>query len=306
MKLGLLTAALGDRSLSEVAKWAASEGYEQLEVACWPSSGGKKRRYAGVCHIDVDELDQSRAIEIVDELAEDGITISSLAYYPNPLHPDLEHRAEVHDHLRKLIDASSMMNIGLVNTFVGADHTKTLDENFEEYRRVFPELIAYARDHGVRIAIENCPMLFSNDEWPSGDNMAYSPRTWERMFDAVDGDPTLGLNLDPSHLIWQMIDVDRVVRDFGPRIYHVHAKDLQIDREGLYQNGILSAGMGWAVPRLPGLGDVDWRKFISSLYLSGYDSVVCVEHEDRDFEGSEDLVKRGLILARNTLKPLIV
>ncbi|MEA5117384.1 MAG: sugar phosphate isomerase/epimerase, partial [Propionicimonas sp.] len=218
---------------------------------------------------------------------------------------DPEHRAAVHAHLRKLIDASSLMGVGLITTFVGADHSKTLDENFEEYRRVFPELIGYAKDHGVRIGIENCPMLFSGDEWPSGDNLAYAPQTWERMFDAVDGDPTLGLNLDPSHLVWQMIDIERVVRDFGSRIYHVHAKDLQIDREGLYRNGILSAGMGWQIPRLPGLGEVNWRTFISALYRTGYDSVVCVEHEDRDFEGTEELVKRGLVLARNTLRPLI-
>jgi sugar phosphate isomerase/epimerase len=305
MKLGLLSVILGDQPLLDVARWAAAEGFEQLEVACWPAAGGAKRRYAGVCHLDVDGLEPARAQEVVAELAETGITISSLGYYPNPLHPDPEHRAEVHAHLRKLIDASSMMGIGLVTTFVGADQRKTVDENLAEYRRVFPELLRYAADHGVRVAIENCPMIFSYDEWPSGHNLAYSPRIWEQMFDAVDGDPTIGLNLDPSHLVWQMIDIDRVVRDFGSRIYHVHAKDLQIDREGLYRNGIMSAGMGWQVPRLPGLGEVDWRRFVSGLYRTGYDGVVCVEHEDRDFEGSEELVKRGLLLARNTLRPLI-
>ena len=306
MKLGLLSVALGDQPLVEVARWAASEGFEQLEVACWPASGGAKRRYAGVCHIDVENLDKSRAEEIVGELAALGITISSLGYYPNPLHPDAVHRAEVLAHLRAVIDASSLMGVGLVTTFVGADQHKTVDQNLEEYRRVFPELLRYAADRGVRIAIENCPMIFSYDEWPSGHNLAYAPRIWEQMFDAVDGDPTIGLNLDPSHLVWQMIDIERVVREFGSRIYHVHAKDLEIDREGLYRNGILSAGMGWQIPRLPGFGEIDWRRFIAALARVGYDSVVCVEHEDRDFEGSEDRVKRGLILARNTLRPLIV
>jgi len=306
MKLGLLSVALGGWSLLDVAKWASKEGFEQLEVPCWPSASGDKRRYAGVCHIDVDGLAKSKADEIVAELKETGITISALGYYPNPLQADLKQRAEVLAHLRKVIDASSLMGIGLVTTFVGADQHKNADENLAEYRKVFPELLAYAKDHGVKIAIENCPMIFTYDEWPAGRNLAYSPRIWQQMFDAVDGDPTIGLNLDPSHLIWQMIDVERVVKDFGSRIYHVHAKDLQIDREGLYQNGIMSAGMGWQVPRLPGHGDVDWRRFISALYKAHYGGVVAVEHEDRNFEGTDELVTKGLILARNTLRPLIV
>jgi len=305
MKLGLLSVALGDQPLMDVARWAASEGFEQLEVACWPASGGVKRRYAGVCHIDVEQLDKARADDIAGELAAIGMTISSLGYYPNPLDPDLDQRAEVLAHLRAVIDGSALLGVGLVTTFVGADKTKNIDENFEEYRKVFPDLLHYAADRGVRIAIENCPMIFSYDEWPAGNNMAYSPRIWDRMFDAVDGDPTIGLNLDPSHLVWQMIDIERVVADFGSRIYHVHAKDLQLDREGLYRNGIMSAGMGWQIPRLPGLGDVDWRRFISALYRTGYDSVLCVEHEDQRFEGSEELVKRGLLLARNHLRPLV-
>lgn len=104
-------------------------------------------------------------------------------------------------------------------------------------------------------------MIFSNDEWPSGKNLATSPAIWKKMWEIIP-DENFGLNLDPSHLVWQMIDYERVVRDFAPRIFHVHAKDLMIDREGLYQNGVLSLGMGWQVPRLPGLGDIDWRRFV--------------------------------------------
>jgi sugar phosphate isomerase/epimerase len=127
---------------------------------------------------------------------------------------------------------------------------------------------------------------------------------WRTMFEEFG--ETVGLNLDPSHLVWQMIDIEAVIDEFGDRIYHVHAKDLEIDREGLYDHGILSLGMGWQVPRIPGLGDVDWPGFMSALYRNGYDYVICVEHEDRRFEATDDLIKDGFLLARNVLAPYIV
>lgn len=305
MELGLLTAAFPDTPLTDVADWAASHGFSRLEVACWPRGEGAARRYAGVSHLDVASLDQTRGPEVVAELASRGIRLSALGYYPNPMHPDPAHRAAVADHLRALIRAAASTEVNLVTTFAGGDQRKSADENLVTFAEVWPPLVRYAAEHGVRIAIENCPMIFSADEWPAGHNIAYAPRLWDAMFDAVDGDPALGLNLDPSHLIWQMINVERVVRDYGDRIYHVHAKDLQIDREGLYRNGIMSAGIGWQVPRLPGHGDVDWRKFVAALYRAGYDEVLCVEHEDRAFEGTDELVKRGFLLARGTLAPLM-
>lgn len=304
MRLGLLTAAFAHSPLEDVADWAVANGYSMLEVACWPRAEGAVRRYAGVCHLDVAELSAGVAEEVVGDLAERGIHISGLGYYPNPLHPDPRHRALVHEHLRRVIDAAALLGVPVVNTFVGADAGRNQLENFAEFRAVWPDLVRYASDHGIKIGIENCPMIFSYDEWPAGHNLAYSPAIWRDMFEKIP-DEALGLNLDPSHLIWQMIDVERVVREFGPRIYHVHGKDLEIDREGLYERGILSAGMGWQVPRLPGLGEVDWPRFVAALYAAGYDYVLCVEHEDRRFEGSDELVKRGFQLARNTLAPLI-
>jgi sugar phosphate isomerase/epimerase len=304
MKLGLLTAPFPKTPLMEIADWASANGFEALEVACWPPSEGPERRYAGVCHIDVTDLSATRASEIVGELAAKGLSISGLGYYPNPLHPDPEQRAMVTRHLRKVITAAGLMGVPVVNTFVGANRAKTQDENWADAQAIFPDLVRYAQDHGVRIAIENCPMIFTYDEWPSGHNLAYSPRIWRRMFEAWG--ETVGLNLDPSHLVWQMIDIERVVREFGPRIYHVHAKDLMIDREGLYEHGILSLGMGWQVPRLPGLGEVPWNRFVAALYRAGYDHVLCIEHEDRTFEGTDELVKRGFLLARDVLRPLIV
>ncbi len=304
MKLGLLTAPFPAWSLEDVADWSAANGFSMLEVCCWPSDHGATRRYGGICHLDVEGLSDTQAKEIVADMGERGIEISGLGYYPNPLHPDADHRRAVSDHLGKVISAAAKMGVPVVNTFIGADQTKTQAENWENAKAVWRPLVNQATDLGVKIAIENCPMIFSDDEWPSGNNLAYSPAMWRTMFEEF-GD-TVGLNLDPSHLIWQMIDVGRVIDEFGERIYHIHAKDLEIDEEGLYDHGILSLGMGWQVPRLPGLGDVDWQDFFSALYRVGYDHVICVEHEDRTFEATDELIKAGFLLARNVLAPYVV
>jgi sugar phosphate isomerase/epimerase len=299
VRLGFLTAAFPRLSLEQVAAWAAGNGFEMLEVACWPASGGERRRYAGVSHIDVTKADPGHVRSVLDQ---HGLTISSLAYYPNNLHPDARQRKAANDHLKRVIDAAAKLDVPIVGTFVGRDQTKNVPDNFKEFRRVWPRLVAYAGDRGIKIAIENCPMIFSHDEWPGGTNLASTPAVWDEMFSIVDSDG-FGLNLDPSHLVWLMIDPERVVRDYAAKILHVHAKDLEIDRDGLYRNGTISLGMGWQVPRLPGLGEVRWDRFLAALYRAGYDYVVSVEHEDRTFEGSEELVKRGFLIARDVLKP---
>jgi sugar phosphate isomerase/epimerase len=301
LKLGLLTAAFPDSTLEQVAQWSAAVGFEMLEVACWPASGGERRRYAGVSHIDVDNLDKGA---VRDTLDRHGLEISSLAYYPNNLHPDDAQREEVNAHLRTVIDAAAALDVRIVGTFIGNDKDRPLTENLERFRRIWPDIVAYAGDKGVKIAIENCPMIFSYDEWPGGNNLAWSPAIWDEMFSAIPAE-NFGLNLDPSHLVWLMIDYERAVYDFAQRIFHVHAKDLEIRRDGLYRHGSLSGGIGWQVPRLPGLGEVRWNRFVAALYAVGYDHVISVEHEDRKFEGEEELVRRGFLLARNTLRPLI-
>jgi len=303
MKLGILTAPFPDTPLTEVAAWAGSVGFEALEIACWPKSAGPSRRYAGTSHIDVAALSKAEAGEIVAALGEKGQAVSALGYYPNPLHPDAEHRATVIAHLKKVIEAAGLMGVGVVNTFCGGDARQTVDDNWQEALKVWPALIAHARDHGVRLAFENCPMIFSNDEWPGGHNIAYSPYVWRRIIETWDG--AVGMNFDPSHLVWQMIDQARFIREFGAHMLHVHAKDLMIDRDGLYERGIMSAGMGWQVPRMPGLGDVNWNTIFSGLYRAGYDGPVIIEHEDRRFEGSDEAVKRGFLLARDVLRPFV-
>jgi sugar phosphate isomerase/epimerase len=301
MQLGLFTSAFPDTPLEAVATWAAANGYQALELAAWPPSRAE-RRYAGVTHVDVETLDRAGASALRTLLRDLGLGISNLGYYPNPLDPDPAVAGPAIAHLHKVIDAAALLEVPVVGTFVGRDWRRTVAENLEVFARVWPPIVRYARDRGIRIAIENCPMLFSGDEWPGGKNLATSPDLWTRMWEILPDDH-FGLNLDPSHLVWQMIDPERVVREFAPRIFHVHAKDLMIDREGLYRHGILSQGMGWQVPRLPGLGDMDWKRFLSALHRAGYQGVVSVEHEDRDFEGSLDKVQRGFLIARDNLRP---
>jgi sugar phosphate isomerase/epimerase len=305
VKLGFNTAPFPEQTLEEVAGYAASAGFEVLEVCCWPAGSGEARRYAGTTHIDVDAIDESRAAKIRGLLDAKGVGISALAYYPNNLHPDAEHRRRVNEHTGAVIRTASLLGVDTVCTFVGRDPTRNLLANMAAFREVWPPLVAVAEQHGIRIAIENCPMIFSYDEWPGGTNLAYAPAIWREMFEVIPS-ASFGLNFDPSHLVWLMIDYERAVDEFASRIFHVHAKDMEIRREGLYENGVLSLGMGWQVPRLPGLGEVRWDRFLAALYRVGYDGPVVIEHEDRTFEGSDELVKRGFAIAANALRPLIV
>jgi sugar phosphate isomerase/epimerase len=304
MKLGLLTAAFPTLSLNQIATWASATGFETVEVAVWPAGGGAARRYAGTAHIDVEKLDQAGADRIVGDLADSGLSISALAYYPNPLSASQEESEAAFRHLRAVIRAAKLLGVPTVGTFAGRDKNTSLDENFDRFAALFPELIHFAGDLGVRVAIENYPMIFSADEWPGGNNIAYSPANWRRMFEIIPDD-NFGLNFDPSHLVWQNIDITRAVHEFGERIFHVHAKDLEVRKDGLYDHGVMSAGVGWQVPRLCGLGEVNWGAFFGALYAVGYDYVASVEHEDRAFEGSIEAVQRGFTIARDNLRPFV-
>ncbi|MDQ3248619.1 MAG: sugar phosphate isomerase/epimerase [Chloroflexota bacterium] len=303
MKLGLMSAALPQLSLEQLAQWASENRFGMLEIACWPL-GRSERRYAGVTHIDVATLDKAGAQQVNQLIKRHNLQISSLGYYPNPLHRDADHRAMVIDHLKQVIVGAELLGVPIVGTFVGRNKDETVETNLEQFAEVWPPIVKFAADHGIKIAIENCPMIFSNDEWPGGNNLAINPHIWRQLWEIIP-DANFGLNLDPSHLVWQFIDYVRVVHDFKDRIFHVHAKDMRIDRDQLYARGVMSLGMGWQIPRLPGLGEVNWAQFISALYEVGYDYVVSIEHEDRAFEGSEELIKRGFLISRDVLAPYL-
>ncbi len=304
MKLGFASAILPDQNLAEVAALAGRIGFECIEVMCWPP-GKAERRYAGVTHIDVVGLDRARADEILGQLGGAGVEISALGYYPNPLAPD-PHEAEASiDHLRTIIRAAPLLDVTTVNTFVGRDWSKSVDDNWPRFLDVWQPLISLAEEHGVRIGIENCPMSFTADEWPGGKNLATSPAIWRRMFEAIPSDH-FGLNYDPSHLVWQHMDYLAPLRNFADRLFHVHAKDVRIDRERLDDVGIMATPNEYHTPKLPGMGDVDWGKFFSVLTDTGYAGPVCVEVEDRAFEGSLERRQASLQQSYSFLRNYVV
>ena len=284
MKLGFVSAILPDLSLREVVGFAREAGYSCVEIMCWPVSKAE-RRYAGVTHIDVANLTKGQADDIREVFDGAGVELSGLGYYPNPLSGDRDEAQACIKHLQRVIRAAPLLGCNRVNTFIGRDWTKSVDDNWPQFRKVWKPLLALAEQHEVYIGIENCPMLFTRDEWPGGKNLASSPAIWRRMFEEFPS-PNFGLNFDPSHFVWQHMDYLKPLREFKNRLFHVHAKDVRIDRERLDSVGILATPLEFHVPKIPGLGDVDWGRFFSVLGDVGYAGPVCVEVEDRAFEGS--------------------
>src|SRR5436190_356948 len=302
MKLGFVSAILGDLNFDEVMAFAAEEGFDCVELMCWPVEASN-RRYAGVTHLDVAQLSDAQAARVRDRCQSLGVSISGLGYYPNPLHPDPEHRRRVVEHLKKVIEAAPRVGVKVVNTFVGRDWKQSIPETWPAVDEIWPGLVAFAEGRGVRLGIENCPMLFTHDEWPGGANLAVSPAVWRAMFERIPS-ASWGLNFDPSHLVFQDINIPKALRDFGSRLVHVHAKDTRIDRAKL--DGVGNLGLGWHVPKIPGLGDVDWSAFFAALTDAGYNGPVCIEVEDRAYEGSLADRKRALRQSKRYLENFVV
>jgi len=284
IRLGFVSAILPELRLEEVLAFANAEGFSCVELMCWPK-GKAERRYAGVTHVDVDGFDEGRAKRVLRLLDEHQVSISGLGYYPNPLAPDPAEAKVYADHLRAVMRAARLLGVPRVNTFVGRDWTKSIDAQWPRFLDTWRPLVAYAEEQGVRIGIENCPMLFSSDEWPGGKNLATNPAVWRRMFADIPS-ASFGLNFDPSHFVWQQMDYLKPLREFRERIFHVHAKDARLDRDRLDDVGILATPLEFHRPKLPGLGEVDWGRFFSVLTDTGYDGPVCIEVEDRAHEGS--------------------
>ena len=301
MEIGFVTAIAHDSTFEEVLAFAAETGYDVVEPMCWPL-GKAERRYAGITHIDVADFGPAESAGVMELCERYGVGLSSLGYYPNPLVGDAVEREVYANHLRAVIDASALLGVGLVTTFVGRDHEKSLAENMELFEQVWPPLVRYAEEKGVKIAIENCPMLFSGDEWPGGKNLAVSPAVWRQMFETIPS-ASFGLNFDPSHLIWQGIDYVRAIREFGDRLLHVHVKDERVSPDRLYEHGIL--GLGWHDPKLPGLGDCDWGAFFAALTDVGYRGPVVIEVEDRAYEYGLEGRQRALRQSLRYIEPFI-
>lgn len=303
MKQGFVTAVMAQYSFEEVVDFASENGFTCIEVACWPREKAE-RRYAGVTHINVDELDDKKVRYILDYCMIKKIEISALAYYPNLLEPDLEKRTQYIAHLKKVMIASKKLNVNMVTTFIGRVPTLSVSENLEIVEEVWQPLLEFAEEIGVRIAIENCPMLFTEDEWPGGKNIATSPFIWRELFKKLPS-PNLGLNYDPSHFVWQEMDYIKPIYEFKDKIFHVHYKDIKLDKNARSEMGILAAPLSYMTPRIPGHGDVNWGQYIAALLEIGYSGPACIEIEDKAFESGKEDIENALKISRQYLKQFI-
>ena len=301
MKLGFVTAILPEFKLSQVLEFAAGEGFACVEAMCWPV-GKAERKYAGVTHIDVTGFTRARADEVNALCAKHGVSLSALGYYPNPLDPNPAVSKRAVDHLKRVILAAERLGLKNANTFVGRDWTRSVDDNWPRFLKTWKPLVAFAEDHDVRIGIENCPMFFTRDEWPGGKNLATTPDIWRRMFSDIPS-KNFGLNYDPSHFALQFMDPISPLREFKNKLFHVHAKDVRIQRDRLNEVGVFACPLEWHQPRIPGCGEIDWKQFMSALAQTGYTSPVCIEVEDVTFGRTLEGRKRAIKTARDVLKP---
>lgn len=306
MKLGFVSAILDTWSFEEMIDFASEHGFECVEAASWPQ-GKAERRYAGVTHIDAERVleDDAYAKHIQDYSREKHVEISALAFYPNTMDGDLEKRSAAVEHLKNVIRASRKLGINMVTSFIGRDQTKNVEENLELVKEVWPPIIKVAEENGVKIAIENCPMLFGPDQWPGGQNLMTSPANWRRVFEILPS-PNLGINYDPSHFVWQMIDYIRPIYEFKDKIFHVHYKDIKLYPDRLNDCGIMAYPLDFMSPKLPGLGDVDWGKYVSALTDIDYNGYTCIEVEDKAFEGSKERIEASLLLSQKYLKQFVI
>ena len=302
MKLGLVSAILDGWNLEEMLAESAKAGYSCVEVACWPA-GKAERRYAGVSHIDVTNTDPAYIAEVKALFDKYNMTITSLAFYPNALYHE-KCPTDV-EHLYHLIEMSALLGVNMVTTFIGRDQAKTVEENIALAKEVWTPILTFAKEKGVKVAIENCPMLFGADQWPGGQNIFTSPANWEKVFEALPFD-NLGINYDPSHFIWQMIDYIKPIYEFKDKIFHVHIKDIKLYRDRLDRVGVMGYPLDFMSPKLPGLGDVDWGKYISALTDIGYNGPVCIEVEDKAFESCKKDIINSIVLSARYINQFVI
>ena len=306
MKFGLLTAILDGWTLEEVVEIASDMGFKCLEVACWPA-GKAERRYAGVSHIDCERVceDDTYAAYVKELVASKGLEISSLAFYPNVLDANQEKANAAIEHLKAVICASAKLGVGMVTTFIGKDQYKTLEENIELFKAVWPGLIALAEEQGVKVAIENCPMLFGADQWPGGQNLMCTPAIYRKLFEIIPS-PNFGLNFDPSHYVWQGLDYLKTVYDFSDRIFHIHFKDIKLYPDKLKECGVMAYPLDYMSPKIPGLGDVNWGAFISALNDIRFNGCAVIEVEDKAFESCREDILNSVRLSKRYLDNYLI
>lgn len=304
MKIGLVSAILEGYSFEEMIDICSKNEFKCVEVACWPS-GKAERRYAGVSHIDVDNTSEEYVNYILDYCKKRNIEISSLAFYPNTMDSDLTKRNANIEHLKKVIKMSSLLGVNMVTSFIGRDQNKSVEENIEIFKEIWPAIIDYAASLNVKVAIENCPMLFGKDQWPGGQNLMTTPVIWRKLFAIIDS-PYFGINYDPSHFVWQQIDYIRPLYEFKDKIFHVHFKDIKLFKDKMEECGIMAYPLDYMSPKLPGLGDVDWGKYVSALTDIGYKGPACIEVEDKSFEDTKERILDSIYLSKRYLDNFVI
>ncbi len=306
LHLGFVSAILADADLNTTLKFAADNGFSCVELMCWPTGSADARRYAGVTHLDVDTFDPAQVLALCQQ---HGVYISGLGYYPNPLDANAE-QAEFHrEHLKKIIRAAAKLrrpdgSVPVVNTFLGRNQYLNLADNLRLVVQHWPALVREAETCDVKIGIENCPMWFTDDEWPGGRNLMTTPAIWDQVFDRLPS-RALGLNYDPSHLIWQQMDEVKPIYTYADRLHHIHLKDAKLYRDRLDRVGIMANPLAYHSPKLPGLGDVRWGAFFAALTDVRYRGPVCIEVEDKAYEGSAADVQTAILTARNYLRQFL-
>jgi sugar phosphate isomerase/epimerase len=304
LDLGFASAILPNKSLEEVLDFAHQKGFACVEIMCWPSQNSDTRRYAGVSHIAVDQLDDASLVKLKGYLDQHPVKISALGYYPNPMDPDEKLGAFYREHIKKIIKAAAKLGIHRVNTFVGRDYHKSVSYNIAKFKEVWPEIIQLADQLNIKIGIENCPMFFTDDEWPGGKNLATTPKIWDELFSIIPS-ANFGLNYDPSHMVWQMMDYLYPIYHYKEKLHHIHLKDVRLYREKLDRVGIMANPLEYHSPKLPGLGEINWGQFISALNDVRYRGPIVIEVEDKAYENSEEDVEKAILTARNHIKQFL-
>jgi len=290
MKLGLFTPVFGTLSQAEMlAKIRALGKIQALELGTggWPGSD----------HLDVDALMNSDgcATAFKSQLADAGLTISALSCHGNPLHPNRDIARRDDEVFRKTVCLARKMEVPVVVTFSGCpgDSDTAVHPNWvttpwpPEFLDVLAwqwdqkavpywrEASRFAADNGVKVALEAHPGF-----------IVYNVETMLRLRAACG--PNLGINFDPSHFFWQGVDVPSAIRALGDAIFHVHAKDVALDRQNVAVNGVIDTKTYRRMPerswlfRSVGWGhdELEWKRIVSALRLVGYDYVMSIEHED--------------------------
>lgn len=301
LDLGFVSAILPNMNLFEVLDFAHNQHFACVEIMCWPSANADTRRYAGVSHIAVDQLSTNDLLALKEQLAAHPVKISALGYYPNPMDPNEEQASFYREHIKKVIHAASVLGIGNVNTFIGRDYTKNVAYNIAKFKEVWPEIIALADSLNIKIGIENCPMFFTDDEWPGGKNLMTTPKIWDQLFEIIPS-KNFGLNYDPSHMVFQMMDYTYPIYHYAEKLHHIHLKDVKVYPEKLNRVGILANPLEYHSPKIPGLGDIHWGKFISALNDVRYRGPIVIEVEDKAYEGSDEDIQKAILSARNHIK----